>query len=103
MIARMRELLRPGGTLVVVGLAREASPTEWAAMVAAAPMVRITKVLRRARGPAGMPVADPQMSYGGGAGRGTAAAARHAPPSTCAAPVLDDVGETRPLSPRRVC
>lgn len=62
-LLRMRELLRPGGTLVVVGLAREGSPAEWAAMIAAAPLVRITKVLRRAHGPEGMPVADPQMSY----------------------------------------
>ncbi|MFE9408107.1 class I SAM-dependent methyltransferase [Streptomyces sp. NPDC006704] len=61
---RMRELLRPGGTLVVVGPARETNVTEWAALIAAAPIVRITKGLRRARGPRGMPVADPQMSYG---------------------------------------
>jgi SAM-dependent methyltransferase len=61
---RMSELLRPGGALVVVGLAREASVADWAAVIAAAPVVRIAKVLRRARGPAGMPVADPQMSYG---------------------------------------
>ncbi|ANP51709.1 SAM-dependent methyltransferase [Streptomyces griseochromogenes] len=63
-LIRMRELLRPGGTLVVVGLAREASLSEWAAMIAAAPIVRITKLLRRARGPEGMPVAVPHMSYG---------------------------------------
>ncbi|MGW1259784.1 class I SAM-dependent methyltransferase [Streptomyces sp. NPDC002513] len=63
-LIRMSELLRPGGTLVVVGLAREASVTEWAALIAAAPIVWITKVLRRARGPEGMPVAVPQMSYG---------------------------------------
>ncbi|MFF8599942.1 class I SAM-dependent methyltransferase [Streptomyces sp. NPDC015232] len=63
-LVRMRELLRPGGTLVVVGLAREESATEWAALIAAAPIVRITKVLRRASGPRGMPVADPRMSYG---------------------------------------
>ncbi|MFI7032321.1 class I SAM-dependent methyltransferase [Microbispora rosea] len=63
-LTRMRALLRPGGTLVVVGLAREASPAEWAAMIAAAPVVRITKVLRRAREPEGMPVAAPRMSYG---------------------------------------
>ena len=31
--------------------------------MAAAPIVRITKVLRRARGPQGMPVAEPHMSY----------------------------------------
>ncbi|TYK46192.1 class I SAM-dependent methyltransferase [Actinomadura decatromicini] len=63
-LSRMRELLRPGGTLVVVGLAREKGPREWAVMVAAAPVVRTVKVLRRARGPEGMPVADPRMSYG---------------------------------------
>ncbi|MER5181520.1 class I SAM-dependent methyltransferase [Streptomyces sp. NPDC002896] len=63
-LTRMRELLRPGGRLVVVGLAREASVGEWATLIAAAPIVRITKVLRRARGPEGMPVAVPQMSYG---------------------------------------
>ncbi|MER5490904.1 class I SAM-dependent methyltransferase [Streptomyces sp. NPDC002490] len=63
-LTRMRELLRPGGTLMVVGLARESSPAEWAALVAAAPLVRITKVVRRARSPEGMPVADPRMGYG---------------------------------------
>ncbi|MFD8939090.1 class I SAM-dependent methyltransferase [Streptomyces sp. NPDC059578] len=63
-LLRMRELLRPGGVLVVVGLARETSPGEWAALIAAAPVVRITKVLRRAGGPEGMPVADPEMGYG---------------------------------------
>ncbi|MFI0938256.1 class I SAM-dependent methyltransferase [Streptomyces sp. NPDC021020] len=63
-LVRMREVLRPGGTLVVVGLAREESVTEWAALIAAAPIVRITKVLRRAGGPQGMPVAGPRMSYG---------------------------------------
>ncbi|TPQ23754.1 class I SAM-dependent methyltransferase [Streptomyces sporangiiformans] len=71
-LTRMRELLRPGGTLVVVGLAREASVPEWAATIAAAPVVRITKALRRAHGPEGMPIADPQMSYGQ-----VRAAARH--------------------------
>ncbi|TDB75540.1 class I SAM-dependent methyltransferase [Actinomadura sp. KC216] len=63
-LTRMRGMLRPGGTLVVVGLAREASPADWAATIAAAPAVRITKVLRRAHGPDGMPVADSRMSYG---------------------------------------
>ncbi|MBX6386614.1 MAG: class I SAM-dependent methyltransferase [Microbispora sp.] len=63
-LTRMRDLLRPGGTLVVVGLAREASPAEWAATIAAAPIVRIVKLLRRAREPEGMPVAAPRMSYG---------------------------------------
>lgn len=62
-LTRMRELLRPGGTLVVVGLARETTPLERAARIAAAPVVRITKVLRRAHGPDGMPAADPRMSH----------------------------------------
>ncbi|MFF5471272.1 class I SAM-dependent methyltransferase [Streptomyces achromogenes] len=63
-LMRMRELLRPGGTLVVVGLAREETLAEWAATIAAAPVVRITKALRRAREPKGMPVAVPRMGYG---------------------------------------
>ncbi|MGP3975547.1 class I SAM-dependent methyltransferase [Streptomyces sp. 8N114] len=63
-LTRMRELLRPGGTLVVVGLAREATPADWAARIATLPLVRITKVVRRASGPGGMPAADPYMSYG---------------------------------------
>ncbi|MBO8195895.1 class I SAM-dependent methyltransferase [Streptomyces oryzae] len=63
-LTRMRELLRPGGTLVVVGLAREATAADWAARIATLPLVRITKVLRRAHSPAGMPAADPHMSYG---------------------------------------
>lgn len=58
-LVRMRELLRPGGTLVVVGPASEKGPAEWAATIAAAPVVRIAKVLRRAREPEGMPVAVP--------------------------------------------
>jgi SAM-dependent methyltransferase len=63
-LTRMRGLLRPGGTLVVVGLAREASPADWAVVIAAAPLVRAVKVLRRASGPAGMPEAAPPLSYG---------------------------------------
>ncbi|MFE0176000.1 class I SAM-dependent methyltransferase [Streptomyces sp. NPDC059002] len=63
-LIRMAELLRPGGRLVVVGLARDVSAADWAVRVAAAPLVRIVKVLRRARVPEGMPMADPEMSYG---------------------------------------
>ncbi|NIH82529.1 SAM-dependent methyltransferase [Amycolatopsis viridis] len=62
-LTRMRELLRPGGTLVVVGLAREGTVGEWIARIAAAPVVRIVKVLRRASGPENMPVATPRMTY----------------------------------------
>ncbi|MGV9293837.1 class I SAM-dependent methyltransferase [Amycolatopsis sp. NPDC003676] len=62
-LARMRDMLNPGGVLVVVGLARDASVTDWAATIAAAPVVRIVKTLRRAHGPDGMPAMQPQMSY----------------------------------------
>ncbi len=63
-LIRMRELLRPGGTLVVVGLARERTPAEWATFIACAPVVRMVKVLRRASGPEGMPGVTPDMGYG---------------------------------------
>ncbi|MYS16555.1 methyltransferase domain-containing protein [Streptomyces sp. SID4982] len=63
-LLRMRELLSPGGTLVVVGLAREKSVREWAAFLVAAPVMRVTKRLRRASTPEGMPVAEAEMSYG---------------------------------------
>ncbi|MFF9896426.1 class I SAM-dependent methyltransferase [Streptomyces longispororuber] len=63
-LTRMRELLRPGGTLMVVGLARSAGPAEWAVTAAAAPVVRLTKLVRRARTPDGMPLAAPPLSYG---------------------------------------
>jgi SAM-dependent methyltransferase len=62
-LARMRDLLRPGGTLVVVGLARDATAADWAFRIAAAPLVRIIKRLRSAAGPEGMPTLVPHMSY----------------------------------------
>lgn len=62
-LTRMRDMLHPGGALVVVGLARDASATDWAARIAAAPIVRLVKTVRRAHGPEGMPVMQPRMSY----------------------------------------
>lgn len=62
-LRRMRALLRPGGTLVVVCLAREAGPADLAVWAACAPVVRAAKVALRASGPEGMPEAAPQMSY----------------------------------------
>ncbi|MFH9351988.1 class I SAM-dependent methyltransferase [Kitasatospora sp. NPDC017646] len=62
-LTRMRELLSPGGVLVVVGLAREETAADWARRGAAAPLVRAVKALRRAGGPEGMPEAAPGMSY----------------------------------------
>ncbi|WP_407564687.1 class I SAM-dependent methyltransferase [Streptomyces sp. 184] len=63
-VARMRDLLRAGGVLLIVGLAREASFGDWAVTAAAAPVVRTAKLVRRATFPAGMPCVSPHMSYG---------------------------------------
>ncbi|MER7539286.1 class I SAM-dependent methyltransferase [Streptomyces sp. NPDC097704] len=62
-LTRMRELLRPGGALVVVGLALDEGVADWAFRIATQPAVRIVKSLRGARTPEGMPVADARMSY----------------------------------------
>ncbi|MBV2153398.1 bifunctional 2-polyprenyl-6-hydroxyphenol methylase/3-demethylubiquinol 3-O-methyltransferase UbiG [Kitasatospora sp. SUK 42] len=62
-LTRMRELLRPGGVLVVVGLAREGSAADRARRAAAAPLVRAVKTVRRATTPEGMPTTAPVMTY----------------------------------------
>ncbi|MFD2473671.1 class I SAM-dependent methyltransferase [Amycolatopsis silviterrae] len=62
-LRRMRDVLHPGGALVVVGLARDASLPDRLKTIAAAPIVRIVKTLRRAHGPEGMPAMQPSMSY----------------------------------------
>ncbi|MDQ0373601.1 class I SAM-dependent methyltransferase [Cellulomonas humilata] len=62
-LRRLRELVSPGGHLVVVGLARVATPTDAALSLAAVPAA---KVADRARGhwEHGAPVRDPEHSYG---------------------------------------
>ncbi|MEV7022013.1 class I SAM-dependent methyltransferase [Kitasatospora sp. NPDC093558] len=62
-LTRMRELLRPGGVLVVVGMAKEKSPVDWALLLTVAPLFRVIKLLRRASAPEGMPVAKASLSY----------------------------------------
>lgn len=63
-LLRLRALLRPGGTLVVVSLARSVTPAERAFTIAVTPIVWLVKKIRRAHGPDGMPGADPALSYG---------------------------------------
>ncbi|RKN41872.1 class I SAM-dependent methyltransferase [Streptomyces hoynatensis] len=62
-VTRMRELLRPGGRLVIVALARNAGFGEWVFWALATPLVWLVKAVRRARPPAGMPGAAPTMSH----------------------------------------
>ncbi|MFI6298177.1 class I SAM-dependent methyltransferase [Nonomuraea sp. NPDC050790] len=62
-LVKMRELLRPGGTLVVVGLAKDVSLADWLFRVPGLPVVWLVKKLRRAHGPEGMPGADARMGY----------------------------------------
>ncbi|GAB2735187.1 class I SAM-dependent methyltransferase [Amycolatopsis magusensis] len=63
-LTRMRELLKPGGTLVVVGLALDSTALDWARRIATAPAVKVVKLARRAHGPDGMPAAQATMTYG---------------------------------------
>ncbi|GAA4623736.1 class I SAM-dependent methyltransferase [Actinoallomurus vinaceus] len=63
-LTRMAELLRPGGTLVVVSLARNRTPLDWVLSGAALPAVKVIDRVRGVGGPAGMPVMDPEMSWG---------------------------------------
>lgn len=62
-LRRLRDLVAPGGHLVVVGLARVATPADAALSVAAVPAAMVAD---RARGvwEHGAPVRDPEHSYG---------------------------------------
>lgn len=63
-LTRMADLLRPGGTLVVVGLARNRTPLDWALSGAVLPALLILDRVHGKTDPAGMPMTDPQMSWG---------------------------------------
>ncbi|MCO5999429.1 class I SAM-dependent methyltransferase [Actinoallomurus rhizosphaericola] len=63
-LTRMADLLRPGGTLVVVGLARNRTPLDWARDVAVLPAVMVVDRVRGKADPAGMPMTAPEMSWG---------------------------------------
>ncbi|MCK2244802.1 MULTISPECIES: class I SAM-dependent methyltransferase [unclassified Crossiella] len=63
-LLRLRDLLRPGGTLVVVALARSETLGERTFAAAVTPIVWSLKRLRRAHSPEGMPGAEARLSYG---------------------------------------
>ncbi|MCO6003419.1 class I SAM-dependent methyltransferase [Actinoallomurus purpureus] len=63
-LTRMAELLRPGGRLVIVGLARERTPWDRACSGAALPAVMVLDRLYGKTDPPGMPMVEPEMSWG---------------------------------------
>jgi SAM-dependent methyltransferase len=62
-LTRMRELLRPGGVLVVVGLARDATVPDRLFGALGIPFWLANRLRRNHGGPEGMPVRDPEMSW----------------------------------------
>jgi SAM-dependent methyltransferase len=63
-LGKMADLLRPGGTLVVISLARSATLAEFAFGALGFPVTRALRLVKGSGGPAGMPMKDPTMSYG---------------------------------------
>jgi 2-polyprenyl-3-methyl-5-hydroxy-6-metoxy-1,4-benzoquinol methylase len=62
-LTRLRALTAPGGTLVVVGLARNQTPIDWILSAFAVPVSRIARV-RRGWYDHGAPMLDPRESWG---------------------------------------
>lgn len=61
-LAKMARILRLGGRLAVVGLAREGSPADWLVAAAGIPANWFYK-LTRGEGTSGAPVMDPDMTW----------------------------------------
>jgi ubiquinone/menaquinone biosynthesis C-methylase UbiE len=61
-LAKMARILRPGGRLVVVGLADNGSPADWVIGAAGIPADRYYKLVR-AHGSSGAPVMAPGMTW----------------------------------------
>jgi SAM-dependent methyltransferase len=62
-ISRARELLAPGGMLVVVGLAVEHGVADHLRSALTVPVNRVIGLLRREQGDIGVPVAEPVETY----------------------------------------
>ena len=61
-LAKMARILRPGGRLAVVGLARNGSPADWVFGAAGIPADRYYKHAK-GEGNSGAPIMDPYMSW----------------------------------------
>ncbi|TDD67937.1 class I SAM-dependent methyltransferase [Actinomadura rubrisoli] len=63
----LRDAVRPGGSLVVISLARNRGPRDWAMAAAGVPVHHVHRLRRRRQaahpGP-GAPIAEPDMSWG---------------------------------------
>jgi predicted TPR repeat methyltransferase len=62
-VTAMRDLLNPGGRLVIVGLANNHSAWDWIVSAAGVPATQINGRLRREHAPEGMPIKDPGMTW----------------------------------------
>lgn len=63
-LTKAAALLRPGGCLVVVGLARNATPVDWLISALCLPATRLHNLRPSFGRPDGMPVADAALSWG---------------------------------------
>jgi SAM-dependent methyltransferase len=61
-LARMRDLLKPGGRLAIIGLARDGSPADRLPDLVAAPANRVLRAVHGESYPAA-PIADPTMTW----------------------------------------
>lgn len=61
-LRKMADVLRPGGTLAVVGIAADSGPADYLLAAAATPVNTWFKLFRHEVGP-GAPVKDPEMSW----------------------------------------
>jgi ubiquinone/menaquinone biosynthesis C-methylase UbiE len=61
-LAKLAGVLRPGGRLAVVGIARHASPADWAFDAAGIPVNRYYRLTRGESDP-GAPIREPDMSW----------------------------------------
>lgn len=62
-IRRALDLLAPGGSLVVVGLARNATVVDWTRSLLSIPINKVAGWVQHERNEIGVPVAEPDESY----------------------------------------